>query len=322
MKRTRLTILCTLLIICLTTSAQYQKPKVMTVPSDSWCYRNGYIKKVDTPYKTLEYPDYREALKNSELNRTLSLLNTLFKGIDYPLQDFEDIIEYTDSLLPNEKQESEIPTGYESISNPMKKICEIANIDILIELDWDIKVDSLKKNIQKKNLSLNIRIIDTFSNKIIKFVSGTEEVYTYTIHEDLLRGYLESAFDKLAYSLSEYFHDIIFNGREITFDVKVPDNDEKASLQTTNDKNSLTDIIANWIAKNAVKPNFEMNEITDYEITYSSVYIPTHTEQEKLNNAYNFLKGLMQHLNSEPFNIPCKMVYGEVGQIIFVIGEE
>jgi len=75
--------------ICLMASGQAKKPTLMVVPSDSWMEKNGYMTPFDNQGKIVLIPDYKAAVRNSDLLMVIGKINELMAERGFPLKDLE-----------------------------------------------------------------------------------------------------------------------------------------------------------------------------------------------------------------------------------------
>ena len=75
MKRTLLT--CLLVLgLAISAFSQAKKPTIMVVPSDLWCFKNGYMMEFDNQGTRVKIPDYKRALQeDAELLQVISKIN-------------------------------------------------------------------------------------------------------------------------------------------------------------------------------------------------------------------------------------------------------
>ena len=94
------------LIACLACSliagAQAKKPTLMVMPSDAWCYQNGFTKEIpDGEGHTAQIADYDEALRTSmDLKLAIAKINDLMAERGFPLKDLE---------RPNAREKNPLP---------------------------------------------------------------------------------------------------------------------------------------------------------------------------------------------------------------------
>ena len=312
MKNIRFFIICSLLSICLSASAQYAKPRIIAMPSASWCHNNGYMQKIELKGQETEVPDYKRALLEDEkLNFMLSKMSDVFVDLKYPLQDLKLTIEQVEAALQNDGKNVQDSKNIESLN---ENLFSIADIDIVIELDWNVQT-----NRHRKNIAYNIRAIDIYTGKLIGTVANSTWESLGDPYENF---YHDEITSKLGIALQRYFEELMSNGREISISVMIAENEMNIGFETEFEGESLSGIIDGWLEKNAKQTSFYKDEIAENHTRYDNVFIPTHKENRTMNKAEDFIKGLMQYLCNEPYNIPCKTIHSSPGRGILVIGEK
>ena len=122
--------------------------------------------------------------------------------------------------------------------------------------------------------------------------------------------------------LQSHFEDLLENGREVAFSVKVFDNGSGISLEDEFDGEELTDIIEAWMAQNTVNHRFNMTDATENQITFEQVRIPIYRENGMPMDTRQFVNNLRKHLRAEPYNIVSKVDTQGLGRADLIIGEK
>ena len=81
-------IACMAALSPLAADAQAKKPKLMLMPSDSWCYQNGYFQEFTNQGRTKKEPDYVKAFtEDPDLSYINSKIDELMIEREFPLVD-------------------------------------------------------------------------------------------------------------------------------------------------------------------------------------------------------------------------------------------
>ena len=73
--------------------SQAKKPTLMVVPSDVWCFKNGYMMEFDNQGTIVKIPDYKKAFQeNADLVNVISKINGLMADRGFPLKNMESAI--------------------------------------------------------------------------------------------------------------------------------------------------------------------------------------------------------------------------------------
>ena len=274
--------------------------------------RNGYVQEIDTPEGTIELADYAVALQEcKELGIMLSAMENMFQNMGLPLQDLGQTINIVADKADNKILDN---THNGNMKKPLDRLCRLANIDIIVELDW-----SIQERGPLKSMKYQISCIDVFSKSVFCRVDDSTPSSMRDPHENFAP---ESSSFELSTSFEKLIVNMLDKGREISFEVVISDNMENIDLTTMYGEQPLSSIIDCWLEKNTPNGQFNKNEKTERRRIYENVFIPMHTGDKKLNNAHIFIEGLMNHLQDKQYNIPCKTIDWEPGYSILIIGEK
>lgn len=92
MKKTFINIIF-LCVFTLTGFCQAKKPTIMVVPSDVWCYQNGFVKEYDDMGSKSTISDYKAALlKNPDLTLAISKIGEMMSERGFNLKVLADCL--------------------------------------------------------------------------------------------------------------------------------------------------------------------------------------------------------------------------------------
>ena len=129
---------CMALVISMMAFGQAKKPTIMVVPSQNWCYQNGYIKTFAENGETKKVPDYERAfLENSDVKTAISCINDMMAEANFPLKDMEQYLSSL-SLTRAENAAATSKSGGEVAESPLDIINARAKSDIIFELTWTV----------------------------------------------------------------------------------------------------------------------------------------------------------------------------------------
>ena len=215
MKKYILLIAC---VVCsLMASAQAKKPTLMVMPSDAWCYQNGFMKEIpDGEGHAKQIPDYEEALRTSmDLKLAIAKINDLMAERGFPLKDLEQQVK----LIQQQTAEQNLVTsksGNEMAESPIDNLLRVAKADIIIELTWDIKEQG-----PKRTLSYILEGKDSYTGKSIGGSNGTSSPSFSADVSVLLEEAVVAHIDNFNNRLQSYFDDLFANGREVALEIRV-----------------------------------------------------------------------------------------------------
>jgi hypothetical protein len=317
MKKLEKIILTIIAVITVSLSySQAKKPTLMVVPSDVWCFKNGYMMEFDNQGTMVKIPDYKKAFQeNSDLMLVISKINGLMAERGFPLKNMESAVK----SLESESAENAMLTskkGSGIIESPIDKLKKVAKADIIIQLTWTLNTVG-----PKQSVTFNLQGIDAYTDKQIATATGTGAA-SFTVELPVL---LEEAvlthIDNFNVSLQKHFDDMFENGREIIVRIKKFDS-WSGDLEQEYEGKELSSILENWMTENTVKNRFSTSDATENMMLFEQVRIPLYDSNGKAIDARGFLKGLQDFLKNTPYSIPNKLMMKGLGQAVIVLGEK
>lgn len=292
---------------------QAKKPRLMVVPSDIYCQRNGFISD--------GVPDYRKAFATDpNLRLVISELSTIMAKRDYPLESLEQALknmgqrELERSLTANKDNEG-------VAESDLDKVKRLAGPDIILDLDFTIQ-----KSGPRKYISFNLQGIDAYTGLVIAAASGDGAPSTSSSPGTLLEEAVLNYMDNFNTALIAHFGDLFENGRSTYVEIQVW-NDSEVNLDSSFDfmdeTVSLGDVIEYWMSENCVNGRFSRLSGSENQITYSQVRIPLYKKvlgKERPIDVRGFIGGLNTFLSRDPFNLDCKIIEKGLGEVRLVIG--
>ncbi len=310
----------TAIFLCSATlfAQQAKKPKLMVVPSDSWCVEKGYVQTYENMGVKKTIPDYSAALMSSkELNNMISKINILMAERMFPLQDLSQTIKSVESMAAEDMLISSSTSGASIMESPLDKIRRVAKADIILELDWSVNSVG-----PRNSITYNLKGLDVYSNKQIAGAQGTGAPSLTTEVALLMEEAVLENIDNFASQLMTHFEDIMANGREAAIDVRVFDNGSGITLESEYDGYELCEIIENWLAENTVNHVFNKADGTENYIMFDQVRIPVFKKNGMAQDTEGFTRDLMRFLRAAPYNLTCKVINRGLGRCLLVIGEK
>lgn len=301
--------------------SQAKKPTLMVMPSDTWCYQNGYMKIIpDGEGHEAQIPDYEEALRTSmDLKLAIAKINDLMAERGFPLKDLEQQVK----ILRQQTAEQNLVTsksGNEMAESPIDNLLRVAKADIIIELTWDIKEQG-----PKRTLSYILEGKDSYTGKSIGGSNGTSSPSFSADVSVLLEEAVVAHIDNFNSRLQAYFDDLFANGREVSLEIRVfADNAAGIDLESEvgPESEELAEVIDGWMATNTVEGRFTKLGSSENYITYEQVRIPLYSNSGVAMDTEAFARKLRNYLRKEPFNIPVKIMNRGLGKCILVLGEK
>lgn len=298
--------------------AQAKKPSIMVMPSEAWCFANGYFVIIDDQGVEKKVADYATALQSDmDLLQVISKLNDLMFDRGFPLQNLESVIKdlqqtETENLaMKSEEDGSEVKeTIYE-------KVRRKAKADIIMQITWDI----VKRGPQS-SIRYNLQGLDSYSNKQVAGDSGVGEPSFSASVPVLLEEAIYSHMDNFCDRLQAHFDDMFVNGREVSYIIQVFDSSEY-NLESEFDGYELCEIIDEWFAQNTVSGRYNITEQSTNIMILNPVRIPLYEENGTAVDASRFIRKMTRFLRSEPYNVsPIKVSNQGLGRCLVTLGNK
>lgn len=304
--------------ICVASFSQAKKPTLMVVPSDVWCNKNGYVQTINNQGMEQVVSDYQQALQNDmDLKLAIAKINDLMAERGFPLKD----LEAQTKIIQQQNAEANLITskkGNEIAESPIDRLLRVAKADIIIELTWDIKEQG-----PKRTLTYVMEGKDAYTGKSIGGANGTSQPSFTADLAVLLEEAVVANIDNFNNRLQAYFDDLFTNGREVTLDIRVFDNNEAGiDLETEFGDNELGEIIDEWLSANTVEGRFSKLGSSENYVSYEQVRIPLYNTKGQAIDTEAFARQLRKFLTKEPYNIPVKVMNRGLGKCVLILGEK
>ena len=306
------------MFLTVTTFGQAKKPTLMVVPSDAWCYQNGYMVDYDNQGVVKKIPDYSSALiTNMELKLAIAKINDLMAERGFPLKDLEQQLK----LIEQTNAEMNITTssnGNALAESPIDRLLRTAKADIILELTWNIVRQG-----PKYSLTFILEGKDAYTGKSLGGANGTSSPSFTAEMPVLLEEAVVAHIDNFNNRLQNHFDDLFANGREVTLEIRVfADNELGIDLESEFDGYELGEMIEDWMTLNTVEGRFSKLGSSENYVQYEQVRIPLYKTNGVAMDTESFARQLRSVLRKEPYNIPVKVLNRGLGKTILVLGEK
>ncbi|MDZ4059228.1 MAG: DUF6175 family protein [Bacteroidales bacterium] len=304
-------------------SGQAKKPTIMVIPSDQYCISRGYKMSFANQGMTITLPDYRAAMQNdANLRLVITKMGQMMADRGFPLKDLEAEMRN----LMQEGAESAMLTssssGSEMAESPIDALKRVAKADIILDLDFEIKMQG-----PSKYIVFNLRGLDAYTAKQVSGVAGAGKPSTAATPEILLEEAVLSQMDGFNAGLMRHFDDLFDNGREVKVLVKVFSNwgdNLESEFDDGAGTRELSFIIEDWFADNCVKGRFNLSDATENQMRLEQVRIPVMRLQggrERAVDTRSFVSELRKYLNDK-CQIESKLYLRGLGEAWLIVGEK
>ena len=318
-------ILLLVTVFCFANSlfSQAKRPTIMIVPSDNWCYQNGFIEEVDNQGIREKRPNYARALmENSDLGNVITKINGLMGDRGFPLQTLEEALKTVKQNNAEMMLMQSKSSGAEVSQSAYDQLMNVVKSDIILKMGWTLTKSGFNKSIQ-----LNIEAVDAYTGESIASQNPPGDPSSTADIPTMLSAAVLSVIDNFNARLQSYFDDLFANGRKITvrlnkFGGTTWTGDFETEFEYNGSTDELNTIIDDWFSKNTVKGRFNNTGSTENGMTMQQVRIPMFNEKGKAIDAKDFVKPLQKMLQGAPFNIPAKLIPKGLGQAWLILGEK
>ena len=259
-------------------------PTLMVIPSDGLLQGLGCLSTIDNQGVTSYVRDYNKALINSsDLKFIIAAIEEEFADVGYPLENLEQSLK----MIVNENAMDQA----DGVARDLRaELMNTARPDYIIEVEYDMKVNTLGRNIDK-SLTYIVKCMNTYTNKAIAVVTRTDvgKGSGNTEIAQIIKGDFPVTIKELQGTITANYADILANGAEITLRVAVLENSGLALDAKCGDE-EIGEQVINWLKSNTVNSTFKMTKNTTTEMRFTNVRIYTSDESGNPYTAYDFAK--------------------------------
>lgn len=292
---------------------QAAKPRLMVIPSDIYCQRNGYQNDGISDFRRM----FRE---DANFRLVISELSTIMAKRGFPMETLEQTLKNLDQKeLENSVTVNKSYARF--AESELDKIKRMAGPDIILDLDFIIK-----KNGPQRYIHFNLQGLDAYTSKSVAAASGEGLPTTATAVGMLLEEAVLNYMDNFNAALMAHFNDIGAKGREVVMEVHVWEDSPVnlgAEFEFMGEQVTLGDAVDYWMSENCVEGRFSRVGGSENQIAYKQVRIPLYKTilgKQRAINTKDFVNGLKQFLGKEPFNVESKIIEHGLGEAYLVVG--
>lgn len=308
----------TLALLPLLGYSQAKKPTIMVVPSDTWCFSNGFTTTYDTQDGSTKVPDYAKALNGSDnLYNVITKIGELMSERGFPLQDLQNSIKAVKQNAAENAVTTSKTSGAGIAETPLETLLSVAKADILMEVSWQVNETG-----PKKSVTYTLRGIDAYTNKQVAAAQGTGKPSFSAELPVLLEEAVIDKMDNFTSQLQAHFDDLFENGREVAISLRIFDNGSGISFEDDYNGDELTDVIDDWMAENTQKGRYNLSTATENILKFEQVRIPLYGSNGRAMDTRQFGRQLAKFLQAAPYNIPVKVYSKGLGQVNLILGEK
>lgn len=296
--------------------SQAKKPKLIIIPSRTWCNQNGFM----TDYTNMsggvtKVPDFQRAFdENADVSMMIGAMQDFMSREGYKVEDLKGSLA---KLQARAARDNMTTAGGGIQSSPIDELNKTAKPDIAVELYYTIKKDGPYKYIE-----FNVSAVDAYTSTPVSVGNigrGTSGPSTDMVNQ--LEEAVLSFKDKFMSDMDLYYSRLFENGRQIAVRCTLAENCD-INYEEEFDGTELGDIIEEYVSETAMKGNFSLQDKTENELFFDDVRIPMTVEENgktKGTDANWYAKGLRKKIE-EVTGEKCKVDVVGLGEINIILG--
>lgn len=307
-----------MLLFSVSMFSQAKKPELMVIPSLPWCSERGYVIKQTVGQNSEILPDYKKALaEDKDLMNVISKIGILMADKGFPLKDLSASIKNMDQINAQNTMTQSKNSGAALTENALDMLKRTAKCDIILEIDWSVNTTG-----PKKSVTYNLRGLDAYTDRQVAGAQGTGAPSFTAEVPVLIEEAVLANMDNFTSQLQAHFDDLFENGREVTIDINVFENEQGIDMETDYNGNELVDVIEEWLEGHCVKGRFSKTNGSENFVLFNQVRIPILKENGRAMDTEDFVKELRKMLQKSPYNLACKVIPRGLGRCQLIIGEK
>lgn len=178
-------------------------------------------------------------------------------------------------------------------------VISVSGADIYVEVEATANPSSTGNSANIIMTAFDAFSGESFANK----TAASPKFYTDN-YEKLVEKAVETEIDNLLNTIQEKFHDIHVNGRTITLHIGVDaDSDVALDAEFNDEGDYLSELIEQWVSKNAYQGTYHLQGVTSNKITFDQVKIPLFDENGQNFRVSAFANAIRKYLRSEGVNV-------------------
>lgn len=296
---------------------QAKKPKLMIIPSRTWCTQNNFMKTyTNFEGQQITEPDYQKAFdENPDISMVISAMQDFMIKENYKVADLKTILA---KIKSRSARDNMTTAGGGLQQSALDLLNKTAKADINVELYYTIKKDGPYKYVE-----FNVGATDAYSDEPISqgnIGRGTSANSTELVNQ--LEEAVLSFKDKFIADMDSYYQRLFESGRHIVVRLTLANNCD-INYEKEYQNKELSELIEDWVATHAMKGNYNIDNKTESEVFFDEVRIPmiytTNTGQTRGSTADWFGTELKKYIEGIT-GVKCKIDVVGLGEINIILG--
>ncbi len=293
---------------------QAKKPKLMVVPADAWCIRNGFVLEFDNMGTYEQIPNYKAAMQySSDMRAMIASMGDFMQKEDFPIESLEQALKNVESDAGFDMV-STSKSGSMLAESPKDKLLLQAKPDIILDLDFEeVKIGP------RTAIKFNMQAIDAYTGKIISGNVGQGTPSSSIDKTIQLQEAVLSFKDNFLSGLMNHFNSLFKDGREIVVEVTRWDNCDIDFEEEYGDT-ELGELIEQWMTDNTVSGRFSTQMATENRMKFDQVRIPLYKNDGRTAlDARGWGRGLAKYIKNTTGQ-ECKVQSRGLGLVRITMG--
>ncbi len=252
---------------------QDQKPRIMVLPSDMHCEKNGYTITNNVGGMEMKEPDYKKVMENNKI------MSDMIAGMENFMQkeNFTVTLLYPAIKGLASKEERDKADGIASYGTTTDKLLAYMQPDIVFILDF-----MEKKMGPRTQINFNLQAVDPYPGTVIfsKVGSFTPNSSDETANE--FQNAIMAFKDDMFSNLMNYYNSLFTKGRQITVTL-VCSEECPISFEETFGDSKVSEIIENWMGNNTVNGRFSTDIVEKSQMKFNQVCFPLQEGSTNIN---------------------------------------
>lgn len=293
-----------------------KKPKVMVVPEEAFCINSGFYR---LNYNEERVADYKKAMQNNDVLDVINTFENIMASYGFPLTNLQQSLE----ALYEEESLDIVLTSKENgsiVEDDLDLLSRTAGADILVKIAPRISMFG-----PERRLELRVSSIDCASKKALRAFGPITKTSAGSTSM-LIKAAVADNIEQFAVGLSQYFDDIMLNGREGAIVVKIADTcplNLESIVTLDGEEGELSDLIEYWLSENTVNGVYTGAKSSRYSMHFDQVRFPlvgkAAFKKTKALTMEDFVKtGLIQLLNNYGISVSTHAV--GIGKVYLTLG--
>lgn len=244
-----------------------KKPKIMVVPEEAFCVNSGMFR---LNYNGERVADFKKAMLNNDILDAINAFENIMASYGFPLTNLQQSLD----ALNEEASLDMVLTSKDNgsiVEDDLDLLSRTAGADILVKIAPRFSTFG-----PERRLELRVSSIDCASKKALRAFGPITKTSAGSTSM-LIKAAVADNIEQFALGLSQYFDDMMMNGREGSIIIKVADTcplNLESIVTLDGEEGELSDLIEYWLSENTVKGAYIGAKTSRYSMHFDQVRIP------------------------------------------------